>query len=114
MTLYSCALRPQRGQDAVATEGRPAQPNAGGVVDRIGDRSDQRLVAAFTRPVRRQIGPARIGIPLTSTTSMDSGVSECRRLGYEAQLTLVTFSVSNWTSSQSARLKPCNMPHSTV
>jgi len=30
------------------------------------------------------------------------------------QSTLVTFSLSNRTSSQSARLKPCNIPHSMV
>ena len=58
----SCALRLQRGQHAFAAEGCPAQANTGGIVDRIGDRGDQRLMAAFPCPVRRQIGAVRIRI----------------------------------------------------
>ena len=42
--------------------------------------------------------------PFTSTISIRSGVSACVKDGLEFQSTLVTFSVSNCTSSYSARL----------
>ena len=44
------------------------------------------------------------GSPLTITTSIFAGASRWVREGYDSQSTLVTFSVSNLTSSWSARL----------
>ena len=42
--------------------GGSAQPNARCIVNRVGDRGDQRLVAALAGAIGRQIGAIRIGI----------------------------------------------------
>jgi len=46
--------------------------------------------------------------------SIRSGVSAWVKVGDDDQFTLVTLSVSNRTSSWSARLSECSIPHSTV
>jgi len=51
---------------------------------------------------------------LSEAKGIDSGASACVSVGYELQLTLVTFSASKRISSWSARLTECSIAPSTV
>src|SRR5665213_3954858 len=86
-----------------------SEPRRFGSVGRGGDG----LQAVSPAPYGAKSGRFGLGSPLIRTTSNRSGVSAFVSVGCEFQSTLVTFSVSNCTSSCKARLTEWSIAHST-
>ena len=105
----------QRREHARVPERHAAQPDAGRVENRVGDRGERRLAhrlpGAVVRQVRAGSGSGR------RSRSRRRSPPACRcgvSVGYDAQSTLVTFSVSNVTSSWRARLSEWSVPPSII
>ena len=109
-----CACSLQRLEHACWSERHATQTYTRRIENGIRHRREQRLADRLAGAVVRKIRPVRIGIAVH-----DHDIDLLRRIRMPERrmsdpVHPVVFSVSNCTSSCSARLNECSMPHSTV